>query len=115
MNFMKMMGALNNLPKLKAEAEAAAAELKTHEHSGAAGGGLVSVRINGAGQMLACSIDEQLVADGDREMIEELVVAAVNQAADTAKKSSMEFMQQRLAGSLNMPEIGSMLGNFMGK
>ncbi len=115
MNLLKLMGSLGNIGKIKAEAEAAAEELKRFEYTGTAGGGMVTVKVSGAGQMLTCTIDPQLVADGDKEMIEELVVAATNQAATEAKRKSAEFMQQRMAERLDMPELANMLGGLMPK
>ena len=55
-------------------------ELKTKRATGAAGGGLVEVDVNGLGEVLAVRIDPSLVEKGDREMIEDLLPAAFNAA-----------------------------------
>ena len=47
---------------------------------GTAGGGMVTIEMNGQQQVLACRIEQSLFDSGDREMVEDLVVAAVNQA-----------------------------------
>jgi len=45
-----------------------------------AGGGMVSVRMNGSKQLISVQIDSEVFAGGDREMLQDLVVAAVNEA-----------------------------------
>ncbi len=49
-------------------------ELKAKRAEGTAGGGLVTVEVNGLGEVLACRIDPSLVTSGDRELIEDLLV-----------------------------------------
>ena len=61
-------------------------EMKTRRATGTAGGGMVEVEINGLLEVLRCRVDPQLFAQGDRELVEDLVVAAVNQAVAKAKQ-----------------------------
>ena len=61
-------------------------ELKTKRATGAAGGGLVEVDVNGLSEVLAVRIDPSLVEKGDREMIEDLLPAAFNAAQQKAKQ-----------------------------
>jgi DNA-binding YbaB/EbfC family protein len=75
---------------------------------GTAGGGMVAIEMNGQQQVLACRIDPSLFAAGDREMLEDLVVAAVNQALDRVKQATAEQMG-KLAGGLDMPGINDAL------
>ena len=59
------------------------------------GGGSVSVRMNGQKQVLSVSVDPEVVKSGDIEMLQDLIVAAVNQAShkvDDAMKSSLGGM-----------------------
>ena len=55
-------------------------EMRKRRVTGTAGGGMVEVEVNGLMEVLRCRIDPQLSAQNDRELIEDLVVAAVNQA-----------------------------------
>lgn len=64
-----------------------------------AGGGMVSVRMNGQKQLLEVRIDPEVLAGGDREMLQDLVLAAVNEAG---RKLDAELHEQvgNLAGGL---------------
>ena len=80
-------------------------ELKTRRATGSAGGGMVEIEINGVSEILGCKIDETLLAGGDRELLEDMVVTAVNQALSKAKAMHAEAMQS-LTGGLNLPGLG---------
>jgi nucleoid-associated protein EbfC len=85
-------------------------ELKHQRVTGTAGAGMVEVELTGAMEMLRCKIDPQLFAQGDREMIEDLVVAAVNQAIEKSKQLHIEAMQN-LTGGISLPDgVQEMLG-----
>jgi hypothetical protein len=84
--------------KLSALQEEAAR--KTVEAS--AGGGMVTVVANGKLQVVSVKIDPAVVASGDREMIEDLVVAAVNEAIRKAQQMMAEEMS-RVTGGLKIP------------
>ena len=76
-------------------------ELESKIYEGEAGGGLVKVRANGRGELVAVEIDPQLVADLDRAMIQDLIVAAANQSLAQVKAGlglDVEGMMQGLAG-----------------
>lgn len=75
---------------------------------GQAGGGMVTVEVNGQMKVLNCRIDPALVQSGDREMIEELVCSATNQALEKIREAQMNEMQQ-LTGGMNIPGLGSAL------
>jgi hypothetical protein len=62
----------------------------------AAGGGSVSVRMNGSKQMLSCKIEPELMKSGDLEMLQDLVTAAVNEAGRKVDQA----MQSQLGGML---------------
>ena len=74
---------------------------KTVEAS--AGGGMVTVTANGKGEVLSVKIDKSLLAEGDVEMLEDLVTAAVNEAhrrAEEMMKSALSRIAGPLAGGL---------------
>jgi nucleoid-associated protein EbfC len=88
-------------------------ELKNKRAVGSAGGGLVEVEVNGLGQVLRLSIDPTLVERRDRELIEDLVPAAVNQAQAKAKELHAEAMQA-MTGEMNLPGLDEALQKFTG-
>lgn len=75
---------------------------------GQAGGGMVAVEVNGQMKVVSCRIDQALMQSGDREMLEELVCAATNQALDKIRETQVNEMQQ-LTGGLNIPGLGNAL------
>lgn len=74
---------------------------------GQAGAGMVSVEVSGELRVLNCRIDPALVQSGDREMIEELVCAATNQAIDKVREAQRKEMLE-LTGGLNIPGMSEM-------
>jgi len=77
-------------------------ELARRTVQASAGGGLVTVTATGELRVLAIAIDPQLLARGDREMLQDLVAAAVNAALSQAQRMVQEEMQ-RAAGVLQIP------------
>lgn len=76
--------------------------LKTRRATGTAGGGMVEVEVNGLGDVLNVRIEPNLVEGGERELIEDLLPAAINQAIAKAKEMHAEGMKD-LTGQLNIP------------
>jgi len=74
---------------------------------GQAGAGMVSVEVSGELRVLNCRIDPALVQSGDREMIEELICAATNQAIDKVREAQRKEMLE-LTGGLNIPGMSEM-------
>ena len=79
-------------------------QLKSQRATGASGGGMVEVEVNGLGEVLRLTIDPLLVERGQREMIEVLVPAAVNAAVLKAKQLHVEAMQSMTEG-LDLPGL----------
>jgi nucleoid-associated protein EbfC len=77
-------------------------EMKKRHVTGAAGGGMVEIEVNGLMEVLHCRIDQQLFAQNDRELIEDLVVAAANQAVAKGKQMHAEAMRD-ITGGLPLP------------
>jgi DNA-binding YbaB/EbfC family protein len=116
----KGLGNLANLGALVKQAQemgtkmqALAEELKTKRATGAAGGGLVEVEVNGLGEVLAVRIDPSLIAKQDREMIEDLLPAAFNAAAQKAKQLHAEAMKS-LTGGMQLPGLEDALSQLTG-
>ena len=69
------------------------------EVEGASGGGLVKVKASAKGRIIGISIDDSLIVPADKQMLEDLIVAAFNDArakADTASNTEMSKMTQGL-------------------
>ncbi len=66
------------------------AELAKKSTTANAGGGMVKATVNGAGKLLNIEVEEEILASGDREMLQDLVVAAVNQALEASKRMTDE-------------------------
>ena len=80
---------------VQAELEKAQANLDVIEVEGAAGGGLVKVKASAKGRIIGISIDDSLIVPADKQMLEDLIVAAFNDArarADTASNAEMGKM-----------------------
>jgi DNA-binding YbaB/EbfC family protein len=88
-------------------------ELRTRRATGSAGGGMVELELNGLMEVLRCHIDEKLLAQGDCEMLEDLVVAAVNQAIARGKQLHAEALRS-MTGGLEMPGLEDALQKFLG-
>ena len=86
-------------------------ELKSKRVEGSAGGGMVVVEVSGTGEMLGCRIEQELVEQQDRELMEDLVTTAVNQALQKARELHAEAMQG-LAGGI--PGFGDALSKLSG-
>jgi len=89
-------------------------ELRGRRVSGSAGGGLVEVEVNGVLEVLNCRIDASLMSQGDRELIEDLLTSAVNQALTKAKQLHTEAMRSA-AGGMDMPGLQETMQKLMGE
>lgn len=84
---------------VQAELTKAQAGLDTIEVEGAAGGGLVKVKASAKGRIIAVSIDDSLIVPADKQMLEDLIAAALNDArakADAASNAEMAKLSQGL-------------------
>lgn len=79
-------------------------ELKLQKIVGQAGGGMVEVEVNGAMEVLRCQIDPTLWAQQDKELIEDLLAAAANQALVKARELHAQAMQN-ITGGMQLPGL----------
>ena len=77
-------------------------ELAGKEVEATSGGGMVRVKMNGQQEVLSVQIDPQVFADGDKEMLEDLMAAAFNEARRMALDLAKEEMS-KLTGGLPIP------------
>ena len=95
-------GMMKQAQKMQEDMQKAQAEIATLEAVGESGGGLVSVTINGAHECKSVIIDSSLLADDDKEMLEDLIAAAFNDAAHKMEATSKERMSGITEG-MNLP------------
>jgi DNA-binding YbaB/EbfC family protein len=112
---MKELGAVMNLlgnkGKLQEEVARFQQSVSQITAEGTAGGGMVTVKVNGRMELTACRVSEEAWKLDDREMVEDLIVAAANQAlAKVREQVSAETA--RMAGNLGLPP--GMLGGMPG-
>jgi hypothetical protein len=87
------------------------AKLDSIEVEGKAGGGLVTVRATAKGRILGVNIDDSLMKPEEKQMVEDLVTAAFNDARDKADRVSAEEMKSMQSGmglppGFNLPGMG---------
>ena len=109
----KGLGSIGNIMKQAQEMggkmQQLTEELKTKRVVGSAGAGMVEVEANGVGEVLAVRIDPTLIEKQDRELLEDLLPAAINAAREKAQALHAEQMQS-LTGGMNLPGMEDLLG-----
>lgn len=103
------MGNMNNLmkqaKKMQQQMEKVQAELEEKVVEASVGGGFVTVKANGSKQILEVIIKEEVVDPDDIEMLQDLVVAAVNEALRKADEMVSSEMGKVTGGMPNMPGL----------
>ena len=84
--------------------EAVSAELEAKEYEAAAGGGAVKVAVTGKMELTKVEISPEVVDPEDVEMLQDLIVAAVNEAIRTVEQVSATEME-KITGGLNIPGL----------
>ena len=97
-----MQSMLKQAQKMQEEMAEKQAELELREYDVAAGGGVINVKINGKKEILSVNIDPEVIDPEDKETLEDLIVAAVNEAIKKVEAISAEEMQ-KITGSMNLP------------
>ncbi len=100
---MKNIGNLvKQAQRMKAEMEKIQEEAAAKRVEGTAGGGMVTVVCNGRGEVVEVKIDREVAGPDDLEMLQDLVVAAANDALRKARELLAQEMS-RLTGGLGLP------------
>ena len=97
-----MQSMIKQAQKMQEDMAEKQAELEEKEYDVAAGGGVVNVKINGKKEILSVKIDPEVVDHDDVETLEDLIVAAVNEAIKKVEAISAEEMQ-KITGSMSIP------------
>ncbi|MGH7360525.1 MAG: YbaB/EbfC family nucleoid-associated protein [Candidatus Methylomirabilales bacterium] len=90
--------------KMKAELERLQGEAAAKRVEGTAGGGMVTVTADGRGEVVAVRIDPEVATGGDLEMLQDLIVAATNEALRKAREL-MNAEMAKLAGGMGIPGL----------
>lgn len=111
-NMGDMMGMMGKMKDLQARMKEAQESLSTLTESAESGAGLVRVTINGQKKIIDLQIDTDLMKPDDREMLQDLIVAAVNKALESIEPKIKEHLQKATEGLLpNIPgmDLGSLM------
>lgn len=108
---MDMFGKMKEIQSRMKEAQQ---QLITITETGEAGAGMVRATVNGLKQVIRIEIDPDLIRPDDREMLQDLVVAAVNKAMQNVEGKAREQLQKSTEGLLpNIPglDLNGMMGS----
>lgn len=99
-----MQGLMRQAQKMQEDMENAKAELAAKEYDIAAGGGAVTLKINGEKQITELNIDPDIVDPDDIETLTDILTAAFNEAIKRVDSDAEEVMGQ-ITGSMNLPGL----------
>jgi DNA-binding YbaB/EbfC family protein len=105
-------GLMKQLPKIKEEMENFQNRLGQITAEGDAGAGMVKVKVNGRMEMVSCTISDEAMKGGDREVLEDLIKGATNQAVTKVRQLSAEEAGKVASGldlpaGMNLPGLGT--------
>ena len=98
-----MMGMLKKAQALQTKMNELQAELKTREIIGSSGQGKVKVTMNGAHEVIKISIDPEVVKPDETDLLEDLMLAALNDAREKVTRMVEEEMG-KLSGGMGLPK-----------
>ena len=99
-----MGGMLRQAQKMQKEMARLQEDLKKRVVEGTAGGGMVTAQVTGGLELVSLKIDPQVLSPDEKDVLEEMIVAAVNAATQEAQKMAQQEMG-KLTGGMNLPGI----------
>ena len=99
-----MQAMIRQAQKMQEEVAAKQEELDAREYEIKAGGGVVTVTINGKKEVLSIDIDPEVVDPDDVETLQDILVAGVNEAIKRVEDTNSKEME-KITGSMNMPGL----------
>lgn len=100
-----MNALMRQAQKMQEDMATKQSELEEREYDISAGGGVVAVKINGKKEILSISIQPEIIDPDDKETLEDILVAAVNEAIKRVEDTNSEEMS-KITGSLpSMPGL----------
>ena len=106
---MDMKKLLKQAQQMQQQFQQAQDELAEKEFTAQSGGGMVSVTVDGQGQVKDIDIDSEVVDPDDVEMLEDMILTAVENATEKADEHKEEAM-----GDMGMPDSMGNMGNLLG-
>ena len=99
-----MNALMRQAQKMQDDMKAKQAELEAAEYTGSAAGEMVTVKMNGKHEVLSITIKPEAVDPDDVEMLQDMVIAAVNEAMRKAENEASASMS-KLTGGMNIPGL----------
>ncbi len=99
-----MQAMIRQAQKMQEDMAAKQEELDAREYEIKAGGGVVTVKINGKKEVLSIDIDPEVVDPDDVETLQDILVAGVNEAIKRVEDTNSKEME-KITGSMNMPGL----------
>ena len=99
-----MMSMMKQAQKLQSKMVEMQAELGNRTVSAQAGGGMVEAVVNGRQELLSLRIDKEVVSADDVEMLQDLILAAVNEALNRSREMMAQEMS-KLTGGMQIPGL----------
>jgi nucleoid-associated protein EbfC len=112
-NLANLGGLMKQAQEMGTKMQQLTEDLKHRRVIGTSGAGLVEVEANGVGDVLAVRIDQSLIEKQDRELLEDLLPAAINAVQQKAKELYAQEMQT-ITGGMNLPGLGDALNQLGG-
>lgn len=103
-NLGAMQGLVKQAQKMQQELERAKQEAESATSEGSAGGGMVRVVVNGKFEMVSVAIDPQVVNANEVDMLQDLIVAASNEAVRKAQ-SALKDKLSKITGGVSIPGL----------